>query len=395
MDVSALNPQSSPPDPVSAPAPTTGSSPRRTRVALVFGGRSSEHAISCITAARVMRAIDRNVYEVIPIGVTQAGRWVLTGDDPSRWELTGGVLPAVKDGDGPGVLVPAEVGDRRLQILEPGQVPRPLVEVDVVFPLLHGPFGEDGTLQGLLELTDTRYVGSGVFASAAGMDKQFMKVLLTGAGLPVGQHIVVMPRDWQRHPERVRDDIEELGWPVFVKPARGGSSIGVSRVNGPEELDAAIAGAQQYDPKFLVEAMVEGREIECGVLATPNGGPPVTTLPGEVTPLKDHEFQDFEVKYLDAEAIRLICPADVPAETLQRIRDLSVRTFEALGCEGLARVDFFLRPDGEILINEINTMPGLTPTSIYPQMWAATGLEFSELVDRLLQVALARPTGLR
>ncbi len=393
MDVPQANHQSSEPDPDSAPA--TGGPARRLRVAIIFGGRSSEHAVSCITASNVLRSIDRSVYEVIPIGVTQSGRWVLAADDPSRWELTSGALPEVKDGDGPGVLAPFEVGDRRLQVLEAGQIPRPLTEVDVVLPLLHGPFGEDGTLQGLLELTDTRYVGSGVLASAAGMDKHVMKIMLSAAGIPVGQHIVVLPQDWRRRPDQVRDDIEELGWPVFVKPARGGSSIGVTLVNGPEELDAAIATAQRYDPKFLVEAMIEGREIECGVLATADGGVPVTTLPGEVTPLKDHEFQDFEVKYLDAEAIRLTCPADVPAATLQRIRDLSIRTFEAMGCEGLARVDFFLRPDGEVLVNEINTMPGLTPTSIYPQMWEATGLSFPNLIDRLLQVAVARPIGLR
>jgi D-alanine-D-alanine ligase len=362
---------------------------------VLFGGRSSEHAVSCITAAGVLRAIDRSVYDVIPVGVTRAGRWVLAADDPSRWELTDGTLPEVKDGAGPGVLAPVAADDRRMQILEPGQVPRELAEVDVVLPLLHGPFGEDGTVQGLLELTDVRYVGSGVLASAASMDKHVMKIMLAGAGLPVGEHVVIRPQEWQRHPDRVRDDIEELGWPVFVKPARAGSSMGVSKVNGPDELEAAIAAALQHDRKLLVEAMIEGREIECGVLESPDGGPPLTSLPGEVEVLPGREFFDFEAKYLDGAAARLSCPADLPAEVAQRVRDLSVRTFEAMGCEGLARVDFFVRPDGEVIVNEINTMPGFTPMSMYPLMWEATGLGYPELIDRLLRLALNRPTGLR
>jgi D-alanine-D-alanine ligase len=368
---------------------------RRVRVAVIFGGRSSEHAISCVTAASVLRVIDRSVYDVVPIGVTHTGRWLLAADDPGRWELSGGTLPEVKDGDGPGVIAPAEVGDRRLRVLEPGQVPRPLAEVDVVLPLLHGPFGEDGTLQGLLELTDVRYVGSGVLASAASMDKHVMKIMLEGAGLPVGQHVVVLPGAWQRSPDVVRDDVEELGYPVFVKPARAGSSIGITKVNGPDELDAAIAEALRHDPKLVVEAMIEGREVECAVLAGPDGGPPATSLPGEIEVLGGHDFYDFEAKYLDQANVRLSCPADLPDEVLQRVRELSARTFEAMGCEGLARVDFFVTRGGEVVVNEINTMPGFTPFSMYPLMWAATGLEYPELVDRLLRLALNRPTGLR
>src|SRR5215831_975327 len=272
------------------PHPETPAS--RPRVAVVFGGRSSEHAISCVTAAGVMRAIDRSAYDVVPIGITTGGRWVLAGDDPSRWELDGGVLPQVKDGDGPGVLVPLEVGDRALTVLEPGQVPRLLGRVDVVFPLLHGPFGEDGTLQGLLELGDVRYVGSGVLASAACMDKHVMKVLLAGAGIPVGQYLVVPPRQWERHADAVREDVEELGWPVFVKPARAGSSIGITKVHGPEDLDAAIETARRHDPKVIVEAAVAAREIECAVLESPDGGPPATSLPGEIEVLSGHEFYD-------------------------------------------------------------------------------------------------------
>jgi D-alanine-D-alanine ligase len=367
----------------------------RTRVAVVFGGRSGEHAISCVTAAGVLRAIDRTRYDVIPIGVTRTGRWVLAADDPSRWELSAGVLPEVKDGDGPGVIAPTQTGDARLQVLEPGQVPRPLAEVDVVFPLLHGPFGEDGTLQGLLELTDVRYVGSGVMASAASMDKHIMKVMLAGAGLPVGPHVVVMPREYDRAPGAVRAAVEMLGWPVFVKPARAGSSIGITKAHGPDELDAAIRGALEHDPKLVIEQMIDGREIECAVLGSAGDEPLSTSLPGEIELLSGHEFYDFEAKYLDEGNVRLSCPADLPDDVTARVRDLSVATFDAMGCEGLARVDFFVRPDGEVVVNEINTMPGFTPFSMYPRMWAASGLDYPDLVDRLLRLALSRPTGLR
>ena len=367
----------------------------RPRVAIVFGGRSSEHAISCVTAAGVLRAIDRTRYDVVPIGVTTSGKWVLAADDPGRWELTGGVLPEVKDGDGPGVIAPLEVGDDALRVLEPGQVPRELGAVDVVFPLLHGPFGEDGTLQGLLELADVRYVGSGVLASAAGMDKHVMKVLLADAGLPVGEHLVVFPRDWARSRQAVVDDVEELGYPVFVKPARAGSSVGITKVHRPEDLEDAVEKARRHDPKVVIEAMVTGREIECGVLESPDGGAPATSLPGEIEVVGDHEFYDFEAKYLDEAGIRLTAPADLPEAVTARVRELSARAFEAMGCEGLARVDFFVLDDGSVIVNEINTMPGFTPLSMYPKVWAATGLAYPDLVDRLLQLALSRPTGLR
>jgi len=368
---------------------------RRPRVAVVFGGRSSEHPISCVTAAGVLRAIDREAYDVVPIGITTAGRWVLAADDPSRWELDGGVLPQVKDGDGPGVMVPLDAGSRRLTVLEPGQLPAAFGEVDVVFPLLHGPFGEDGTLQGLLELGDRRYVGSGVMASAASMDKHVMKVMLAGAGIPVGPYLVVPSRKWERQPDEVRADVEELGWPVFVKPARAGSSIGITKVHRPEDLDVAIEAARRHDPKVVIEAEVVGREIECAVLESPDGGPPATSLPGEIEVLSGHEFYDFEAKYLDEAAVRLSCPADLPDAITHRVRELSVRTFEAMGCEGLARVDFFITPDGRVLVNELNTMPGFTRVSMYPRMWAATGLDYRSLVDRLITLALNRPTGLR
>ncbi len=368
---------------------------QRPRVAVVFGGRSSEHAISCVTAGGVLSAIDRDAWDVVPIGITRTGRWVLASDDPKRWQIEAGALPRVEDDEGPGVLVPIEAGPSELTITEPGQVPRALGNVDVVFPLLHGPFGEDGTIQGLLELADVRYVGSGVLASAAGMDKHFMKVLLAGAGLPVGDYTVVRERDWRRHPDRVRLDVEELGYPVFVKPARAGSSIGISKVSQAEDLDAAIEAAREHDPKVIIEAMVAGREIECAVLESVDGGPPATSLPGEIEVGGDHEFYDFAAKYLDEAHVRLTCPADLPDAVVRAVRDLAARAFEAMACEGLARVDFFVRDDNTVIVNEINTMPGFTPFSMYPRMWEQTGLSYAELVNRLLTLALRRPTGLR
>jgi D-alanine-D-alanine ligase len=376
-------------DPVSdAPA-------RRPRVAVVFGGRSGEHAISCVTASNVLRAIDRSAYDVVPIGITRAGRWVLAADDPSRWELVGDKLPEVSDAEGPGVMVSLETGEHTLTVLEPGEIPRTLGEVDVVLPLLHGPFGEDGTLQGLLELSDVRYVGSGVLASAASMDKHYMKMVLDGAGIPIGPHVVVDRRRWERHPDEVRADVEELGWPVFVKPARAGSSLGITKVKTPADLDAAIEEARRHDPKVVVEAAIVGREIECAVLESLDGGAPATSLPGEILVRSGHEFYDFDAKYLDEASVDLVCPADLPDDVVHRVRELAARTFEAFGCEGLARVDFFLTEDGEVLVNEINTMPGFTPVSMYPRMWQATGLGYPDLVDRLLRLALTRPTGLR
>jgi D-alanine-D-alanine ligase len=386
------------PDPAATPAPPGAGAeldPRRPRVAVVFGGRSGEHAISCVTAAGVLRAIDRTVYDVVPIGITPTGRWLLASDDPGRWELADGVLPQVGADEGPQVVVPLESGVSDLTVLEPAEVPRALGAVDVVLPLLHGPFGEDGTLQGLLELADVRYVGSGVLASAVSMDKHYMKLLLEAEGLPVGPHFVVTERQWQRERDQVYQDAEELGWPVFVKPARAGSSLGISKVKGPADLEAAIEDARRHDPKVVIEAMISGREIECAVLESPGGRPPATSLPGEIVVVRGHDFYDFDAKYLDESAVDLVCPANLPEEVTHRVRELAARTFEVLGCEGLARVDFFVADDGSVIVNEINTMPGFTPVSMYPRMWQQTGLSYPELVDRLVRLALSRPTGLR
>ncbi|WP_270888573.1 D-alanine--D-alanine ligase family protein [Pedococcus sp. 5OH_020] len=369
--------------------------PRRPRVAIVFGGRSSEHAVSCATAAGVMGAIDREAYDVIPVGISRDGHWVLADADPELLSLTPERSPEVA-GHGAGVVVPLATTDRTLTALEPQQVPRSLGEVDVVFPLLHGPFGEDGTIQGMLELADIRYVGSGVFASAAGMDKHFMKVLFAGAGLPVGPYAVITDAQWTRDRAAALDAVSALSFPVFVKPARAGSSMGISKVSTPQALEAAVELAREHDPKVIVEQGIVGREIECAVLQGRGTDGPRVSLVGEieVTAAGGHEFYDFEAKYLDDGAV-LSCPAKVPDAVAAEVQRLAGAAFDALGCEGLARVDCFYTDDGRVLINEINTMPGFTPHSMYPQMWEATGLSYRDLIDELIQLALTRPVGLR
>jgi D-alanine-D-alanine ligase len=368
---------------------------RKPRVMILFGGRSGEHAISCATAGGVLRAIDRERYDVVPVGITRDGRWVLAADDPERWEIGAGALPEVMASDGE-VVMPLALDRRQVRVLEPHTVPRELGEVDVVFPLLHGPFGEDGTLQGMFELADVRYVGAGVLASAVGMDKHYMKIVLEGHGIPVAPYVVVRPGAGELSDGALRAAVAPLGLPLFVKPARAGSSLGISRVDDLDDLSAAISEARRHDPKVLVEAGLTGREIECAVLGSPGGRPPRTSLPGEIVVTDaDHEFYDFEAKYLDESSVELTCPADLSAEVTQRVRELAVRTFEAVGAEGLSRVDVFVTDGGEVVVNEINTMPGFTPFSMYPRMWAASGIEYAALVDELLQLALERPTGLR
>ena len=368
----------------------------RPRVAIVFGGRSSEHAVSCSTAASVLRSINRDKYDVLPIGIAKDGHWVLVADDPEPLRLLPGRTPEIGR-DGASVLVPLSTGDRSLTVLEPGQPPRALGDVDVVFPLLHGPFGEDGTLQGLLDLADVRYVGSGVTASAVMMDKAMMKIVFEAAGLKVGPYVVITDREWRRDAEAALARVEGLGFPVFVKPARAGSSMGITKVSDPQDLEAAIEAARQHDPKVVVEAMIVGREIECAVLQGRDHQPPRTSEVGEIEVDRDggHDFYDFEAKYLEEQGVTLSCPAKVPDDIAAEVRRLAAAAFEALGCEGLARVDCFYTDSGEVVVNEINTMPGFTPHSMYPQMWAASGLSYPELIDELIQLALARPTGLR
>ena len=370
--------------------------PRKPRVAIVFGGRSSEHAVSCATAAGVMRAIDRDAYDVIPIGISREGHWVLSDGDPSRLELTATTTPEVAHDSGAGVVVPLSTTNRTLTTFEAQEIPRDLGEVDVVFPLLHGPFGEDGTIQGMLEMADIRYVGSGVLASAAGMDKHYMKVLFAGAGLPVGPYVVVTDVQWRRDKAAAMEAVAALKYPVFVKPARAGSSMGISKVSDPEALEGAIEIARQHDRKVVVEQGIVGREIECAVLQGRGTDGPRVSHVGEiaVTAEGGHEFYDFEAKYLDDGAV-LSCPADVPDTVSKEVQRLAAAAFEALGCEGLARVDCFYTDAGDVVVNEINTMPGFTPHSMYPQMWEATGLPYRDLIDELIQLALERPVGLR
>ncbi|MFF5422838.1 MULTISPECIES: D-alanine--D-alanine ligase family protein [unclassified Streptomyces] len=373
-------------------------SPRKPRVAVVFGGRSSEHAISVVTAGAVLSAIDRDKYDVLPIGITTDGRWALTADAPERMAIADRALPNVADlaeSEEGGVVLPVDPANREVVLAEPGAVPKALGEVDVVFPMLHGPYGEDGTLQGLLELSGIPYVGAGVLASAVGQDKEYMKRIFVSYGLPVGPYEVVRPREWDQNPAAARKKIVEFaadhGWPLFVKPARGGSSMGITKVDDLSGLDEAIEEARRHDPKILVEALVRGREIECGVLEFEDG--PRASVPAEIPAVTDHDFYDFEAKYIDSASG--IVPAPIGEEATAEVQRLAVAAYEAVSCEGLVRADFFLTEDGDFVINEINTMPGFTPISMYPRMWQESGVSYPELVDRLIQAALTRSTGLR
>ncbi|WP_405712695.1 D-alanine--D-alanine ligase [Streptomyces xanthophaeus] len=370
---------------------------RKPRVAVVFGGRSSEHAISVVTAGAVLRSIDRSKYEVLPIGITTDGRWALTADAPERMAIADGQLPdagRLAESEG-SVVLSVDPASREVVYTEPGAVPKALGEVDVVFPVLHGPYGEDGTLQGLLELSGIPYVGSGVLASAVGQDKDYMKRVFTSFGLRVGPYVTIRPREWEADRDAARGKIldfaAEHGWPLFIKPARAGSSIGITKVDEPSGLDAALQEARRHDPKIIVEALLRGREIECGVLEFEDG--PRASAPAEIPPVSSHDFYDFEAKYIDSASG--IVPAPLTPEQTAEVQKLAIEAFEAASCEGLVRADFFLTEDGTFVINEINTMPGFTPISMYPRMWQETGVEYQELVDLLIQAALRRSTGLR
>ncbi|MGI8536188.1 MAG: D-alanine--D-alanine ligase family protein [Mycobacteriales bacterium] len=362
---------------------------RRTRLAVVFGGRSTEHAISCVSAGSILAVVDRDRYDVLAVGITPEGRWVMGPDDPAALAVSGRELPSVKDGRA--VALPGDPTAGGLVALEDGA--GLLGQVDVVFPVLHGPYGEDGTLQGLLELAGVPYVGSGVLASAAAMDKTVARTLLVAAGLAVTPAVVVRAARWAGDAAGVTRKVQALGLPVFVKPARGGSSIGISRVAELADLPSAVEDALRCDPKILLEAAVVGREVECGILEDPSGRPQAS-VPAEIRVVGAYEFYDFEAKYLDA-ATELDVPADLPPELTGRLQAMACTAFEALDCEGLARVDFFVGPAGELTVNEVNTMPGFTPTSMFPRMWAASGVDYPELVDRLVQAALRKGTGLR
>jgi D-alanine-D-alanine ligase len=346
--------------------------------------------------------IDRDRYEVIPIGITTEGTWLQVTDDPAKLAIADGELPTVESVAKPDAhVVPwAYQGDSSVVASAPGHIPHVLGEVDLVLPVLHGPYGEDGTIQGLLEMAGVPYVGAGVLASAVSMDKEYMKLIFQARGLPVGPHVVVRSSDWptaappNRSQAQFAAQIEALGWPLFVKPARGGSSLGTSKASDPGQLADAIALAREFDPKVLVEAAITAREIEVAVLEGINGAPPDTSLPGELRLDGGEEFYDFEAKYLDQSSGMLI-PAPIPEQDVRTIRELAGAAFTAVSAEGLARVDFFYTPDRQILVNEINTFPGMSPTSYFQKMWEATGLSFPQVIDRLLETALARRPGLR
>jgi D-alanine-D-alanine ligase len=367
----------------------------RIRVAVVFGGRSTEHQISCVSAGGVLRALDSTVFEVIPVGITPKGSWVLVSGETDQLALAHGKLPSLDDSSGAPVVWTADPS-RQLSVQAPGQVPEVLGDVDVVFPLLHGPYGEDGTIQGLLELAGVPYVGSGVLASAAAMDKAVTKVLVAAAGIEQAPYVVVTDRQWSNTPERARalGQIRELQLPVFVKPSRAGSSVGIMRVTSWDDLENAIDEARRHDPKVVVEQGVMGREIECGVLTALDGSGPEASLPAEITIKGEHDFYDFAAKYLD-DITELTVPADLPAEVTARVREAACAVFDAVGCEDYARVDFFVTDDGRVVLNEINTIPGFTPISLFPQMWAASGIDYPHLVERLVRSALAKRRGLR
>jgi len=362
---------------------------RKIRVAVVFGGRSTEHTISCVSAGSILANLDPERFEIVPIGITPDGGWVLGTSDPEQLQISGRTLPSVESGDE--LVLAGDPTRRDLVMIGPGDELRTLAGVDVVFPVLHGAFGEDGTIQGLFEMADLPYVGAGVLASAAAMDKVFAKKLLAAEGLPVGR-FAVLGRDGVTLDAAER---ERLGLPVFVKPARAGSSIGISKVTDWAQLDDAIALARETDPKVLIEGAVVGRELECGVLEFPDGRVEAS-LPAEIRVLgeDDAAWYDFETKYL-GDSAELDIPAKLDDDTTDRLRAMAVQAFGALDCAGLARVDFFVGPGGELTINEVNTMPGFTTTSAYPKMWEVTGVDYPTLLTTLVETALSRGTGLR
>jgi D-alanine-D-alanine ligase len=351
---------------------------QRLRVGLLFGGRSGEHEVSLRSARSILSAIDREKYEVVLIGITKEGVWVV---GPAAQALLDGASPSAATG----VLVGLAPTEQRLLLRTPdGQPAAP--PIDVVFPILHGPYGEDGTVQGLLDLANVPYVGAGVLASAVGMDKAVMKSLFRAHGLPVVDFLVFLASDWAAQPAAVAAQIaDRLGYPCFVKPANLGSSVGVSRVTAPDELGPAMDLAAAYDRKIVVEAACQScREIECSVLGN---DAPEASVPGEVVPRSD--FYDYAAKYLRDDTALLI-PAPLTAEQVQTVQRLAIAAFRAIDCAGLARVDFFLTPDGRFFVNEINTLPGFTQVSMYPKLWEASGLPYPALIDRLITLARER-----
>lgn len=379
---------------------------KKLRVGILFGGRSGEHEVSLLSAASVLNAIDKTRFDVVPIGITKEGRWLtdlhaerlLKGDPKTSEHHLRAGDPAATPGaavlaKGESILVPPEPSAHAgLVPLESGdQHPTSAIDVDIIFPVLHGTFGEDGTIQGLLELADIAYVGSGVLGSAAGMDKDLMKRLFREAGLPIVKHVTVLRSQWEQEPKKVRKLIEsKLKYPVFVKPANLGSSVGISKVHDSSELATGMAEAAKFDRKIIVEQGVGGkkrkaREIECAVLGNDN---PKASICGEIVPIK--EFYDYEAKYID-EGSELLLPAKITKAQQKQVQQMAIAAFQACDCSGLARVDFLMDPvTGKFYLNEVNTMPGFTSISMYPKLWGTTGIPYTELITKLIEFGLDR-----
>jgi D-alanine-D-alanine ligase len=353
----------------------------RRRVAVLFGGRSAEHEISCLSARSVIDALDPERTEVVPIGISRDGRWHRLSGPPALPTETG-KMPEVTEGSGTEVGLAAEGGSRELVAADGSREP-----IDVVFPVLHGPSGEDGTIQGLFELAGVPYVGAGVLGSAIGMDKDVQKRLFLQSGLPVGPFETVHEKDWGDDRESVEASAEALGFPLFTKPTSLGSSVGVSKVGSGAELAAGLDEAFRYARYALLEKAAEGaREIECAVLGNDE---PVASVAGEIVP-EGHDFYDYEAKYLDEDGAQLLIPADLKPEVLEEVQRLAVAAFRTTRCAGMARVDFFLLGEDELWVNEVNTIPGFTSISMYPKLWESSGLPYAELVERLLDLAIER-----
>ncbi|GAA1691172.1 D-alanine--D-alanine ligase family protein [Microbacterium sediminicola] len=356
-------------------------------VAVLFGGRSSEHSISSVTAGGVLRALDRERFRVIPIGITREGIFVLEADDPDKFALDAAHLPDVVD-NGTRVLWPEGGADRTVRVrLADGEIQQ-LGEVDVVLPILHGVHGEDGTVQGFFDTLGIPYAGGGVLDSALCMDKHFMKIVLQASGVTVAPWVTVTRAEWAANRALVRERAEAIGVPSFVKPARAGSSVGVSKVHDWNEFDAAVEAALVEDDKALIETAIVGREVEVAVLEGRGGDGARASLPGEIV-LTTREFYDFEGKYLGGDGAEVVCPAHLSASEIAALQSQAVRAFDAVGGRGLARVDFFLT-DGGIFVNELNTMPGFTPISMFPKCWIASGMTYAELISELIDTALER-----
>ncbi len=352
---------------------------RKIRVAILFGGKSAEHEVSLQSAKNIIEAIDKKKYEVVLIGIDKKGRWYLNESSRFLLHADNPKLIKLNRARDKVALVPGKKTEQLISLSSH----RPAGPIDVVFPMLHGPFGEDGTVQGLLKLANVPFVGASVLGSAAGMDKDVMKRLLRDAGIPTAKFLVF---DRSSLDKIDFNEIKsQLGLPFFIKPANLGSSVGINKVKNRKQFEDAVKVAFKYDNKILIEEYIEGREIECSVLGNDN---PIASVPGEVLP--QHEFYSYEAKYIDENGAILEIPANLPAHIIHEIQDLATKTFRVLCCEGMARIDFFLRDNKEVIVNELNTIPGFTKISMYPKLWEASGISYTELIDRLIQLALER-----